>query len=153
MNSILQVETNPTDCLLVQQAIRQAGVTSPIRVVRDGQQAIDFLSAVDAGAGEEASLPYLVILDFQLPFVMGFDLLRWIRQQPRAANVRVILLSPPGEEIDAATAYRLGVHEYLVKPAEASQLEETARTIKDFWSAQAARGPVTLSHQNQPLPV
>jgi two-component system response regulator len=110
-----------------------AGVTNPIQVATDGQQAIDYLN----GAGKFADrknfpLPCLVLLDLKLPHVMGLNVLRWIRQQPGDAVV-VIMLTAPGEDDDIATAYRLGANAFLVKPSQASKLEEMARAIKDFW--------------------
>jgi CheY-like chemotaxis protein len=72
------------------------------------------------------------LLDLKLPYVMGLEVLKWIRQQPPMPLV-VIVLTASGEEADIATAYRLGANAFLTKPPEASKLEDMVKAIKDFW--------------------
>lgn len=133
MKTILQVEDDPNDVFLLEHAMRKAGVDNPFQVVADGQQAIDYLR----GTGQfvdRAKFPFpcLVLLDLKLPYVMGLDVLKWIRQES-GTTVPVVMLTASGEETDIAAAYRLGANAYLSKPSEASRLEEIARAIKDFW--------------------
>jgi CheY-like chemotaxis protein len=129
------------DVFFLQRAMKKAGVANPIQVASNGQQAIDYLK----GAGEFADrekfpLPCLVLLDLKLPYVMGLDVLRWIRQQPGPALV-VIMLTASAENRDVAAAYRLGANAFLTKPSESSKLEEIVRALKDFW----------LTHNQLPL--
>jgi two-component system response regulator len=133
LQPILQVEDDPNDVVLLQHAMTKAGVGNPIRVATDGQQAIDYLK----GAGRFVDrarfpLPCLVLLDLKLPYVMGLNVLKWIRQQPGMALV-VIMLTASGEDADIASAYRLGANAFLTKPSNAGRLEEMAKAIKDFW--------------------
>ena len=133
MKPILQVEDDANDVFLLQHAMTAAGVENPIQVASDGQQAIDYLK----GAGKFSDrksfpLPCLVLLDLKLPYVMGLEVLKWIRQQPGAFLV-VILLTASAEDEDIASAYRLGANAFLTKPSQASSLVEMARSIKDFW--------------------
>ena len=133
MKTILQVDDDPNDVFLLQHALRKAWVANPVQVVGDGQQAIDYLQ----GAGEFADrakfpFPCLVLLDLKLPFVMGLDVLRWIRQQPGMV-LTVLMLTASGSEADIVEAYRLGANAFLTKPSEASKLEEMVRAIKEFW--------------------
>ncbi|MBC7979079.1 MAG: response regulator [Armatimonadetes bacterium] len=81
---------------------------------------------------EKFPLPCLVLLDLKLPHVMGQNVLKWIRQQPRMTLV-VIILTASGEDADIATAYRLGANAFLTKPSEASKLGDMVKAIKDFW--------------------
>jgi len=133
MRTILQVDDDPNDVFLLQHAMAKAGVANPIQVATDGQQAIDYLKGTGKFADrEQFPVPCLVLLDLKLPYVMGLEVLRWIRQQPGAALV-VILLTASAENRDIATAYRLGANAFLTKPTKASKLEEMAKAIKDFW--------------------
>ena len=133
MRTILQVDDDPNDVFLLQHAMKKAGVANPIQVATDGQQAIDYLKGTGKFADrEQFPLPCLVLLDLKLPYVMGLEVLRWIRQQPGAALV-VILLTASAEDADIATAYRLGANAFLTKPSKASKLEDMAKAIKDFW--------------------
>jgi two-component system response regulator len=133
MKTILQVDDDPNDVFLFRHAMKKMGIENPIQVASDGQQAIDYLQGVGRFADRvKFPLPSLVLMDLKLPYVMGLDVLRWIRQQPGMALV-VIVLTASGEDADIATAYRLGANAFLTKPSEASKLEEMVKAIKDFW--------------------
>jgi CheY-like chemotaxis protein len=111
----------------------KAGVAIPIRVASDGQEAIDYLR----GAGKFADrakfpFPCLVLLDLKLPYVMGLDVLKWIRKKV-GMDLAVLLVTASAQDADIATAYRLGANGFLVKPSEASKLEDMVKAISDFW--------------------
>ena len=153
MKTILQVDDDPNDVYLLQHAMKKVGVANPVQVVSDGQQAIDYLQ----GAGkfcdrEKFPFPYLVLMDLKLPHIMGLDVLRWIRTQPRTP-LMVIMLTASAEEADIAEAYRLGANAFLTKPSEASKLEDMVRAIKAFWLTHNTLPPETLheSHQSGTL--
>jgi len=136
MKPILQVEDDSNDVFLLQHALTKAGVANPIQVATDGQRAIDYLSGAGKYADrEQFPFPCLVLLDLKLPHVMGLNVLKWIRQQPGATLV-VLMLTASAEDADIATAYRLGANAFLTKPSKANKLEEMARAIKDFWLTQ-----------------
>jgi two-component system response regulator len=133
IKTILQVEDDPNDVFFLQRAMKKAEVTNPIQVASDGQEAIDYLKGTGKFMDrDQFPFPYLVLLDLKLPYVMGLDVLRWIRQQPGLPPV-VIILSASGQEGDIATAYRLGANAFLVKPSDASKLENMVKAIRAFW--------------------
>ena len=145
--TILLVEDEPNDVFFMQQAMQKAGVVNPIQVANDGQQAIDYFKGAGKFANrEEFPLPCLVLLDLKLPYVMGLDVLQWIRQQP-GWPVIVIILSSSKEEEDIATAYRLGANGYLVKPPDLGKLQDMAKSIKDFWLTQNTPPPESPEKQ------
>ena len=134
--TILLVEDEPNDVFFMQQAMQKAGIVNPIQVASNGQEAIDYLKGACKFADRaEFPLPCLVLLDLKLPYVMGLDVLRWIRQQ-HGLPVIVVILSSSKEEEDIATAYRLGANGYLVKPPDLGKLLDMAKSIKDFWLTQ-----------------
>ena len=133
MKTILQVDDDSNDIFLLQHAMKKIGVTNPIQVVTDGQQAIDYLQ----GAGQFADrgrfpYPSLVLLDVKLPYVMGLEVLRWIRAE-RGTALTVLMLSASAQEADIVSAYRLGANAFLVKPPGAPQLTEMVQALKQFW--------------------
>jgi CheY-like chemotaxis protein len=133
MKTILQVEDDPNDVFLLQHAMRKAGVANPIQVVTDGQEAIDYLYGADKFADREKfPIPCLILLDLKLPLVMGLEVLKWIRKQP-GASWPVIVLTASAEDVDIASAYRLGANAFLTKPSEARKFVEIAKAIKEFW--------------------
>jgi two-component system response regulator len=136
MKTILQVEDDPNDVYLFQHAMTKAGVTNPVQVAVDGQQAIDYLQGTGKFVDREKyPFPCLVLLDLKLPYVMGLDVLKWIRKQ-HGTDLTVLMLTASGEEADVKSAYRLGANGFLTKPSEASKLQELAKAIGDFWLTQ-----------------
>jgi CheY-like chemotaxis protein len=130
-DTVLLVEDEDNDVFFMQRAWKQAGITTPLHVAEDGQAAIDYLK--DALCSDHRKLPGLVLLDLKLPRIMGFEVLKWIRQQPELQTMIVIILTSSKLRSDIQTAYRLGANSYLVKPGTASKLLEIARLIKDYW--------------------
>lgn len=133
MKTILQVEDDPNDVFFLKKAMKKMGVANPVQIASDGRQAIDYLQ----GAGKFADraifpFPSLVLLDLKLPYVMGLEVLRWIRGR-RGTDLTVVMMSASAQESDIATAYRLGANAFLSKPSEARKLEEVVKDIKDFW--------------------
>jgi len=161
MKTILQVEDDPNDVFFLQHAMKKIGVANPIQVASDGQQAIDYLQ----GTGkfhDRGRFPYpsLVLLDLQLPYVMGLDVLRWIRKQP-GPILPVIILTASGVDSDITTAYRFGANAFLTKPSETGTLEAMVKAIEDFWLTHNIRsrgfspespmeGVVSLVHSHIP---
>src|SRR4029450_11382776 len=100
--TILLVDDEKSDVFFMQHAMKKAGVVNPIRVASDGQQAIDYFK----GAGQFANrnefpLPCLALLDLKLPYVMGLDVLKWIRLQVELAPI-VLILSASSDPVDIA---------------------------------------------------
>jgi CheY-like chemotaxis protein len=108
-STILLVEDERNDVFLLQYAFEAAGIANPLRVVEDGQEAVEYLG----GAGKYADrdqfpMPCLVLLDLKLPVKSGHDVLRWIQRQPALKALVVIVLSSSREKNDVDTAYQLG---------------------------------------------
>ena|SRR5688500_8379691 len=133
MKTILQVEDDPNDVLFLKKAMKKAGVANPIQVASDGQEAIDYLQGAGRFADRgEYPFPCLVLLDLKLPYVMGLEVLKWIRKQPGTV-LPVIMLSASAEEADIVASYHLGANGFLSKPSEANKLDDIVKAIKDFW--------------------
>lgn len=132
--TILLVEDDANDIYFMKRAAREAGVPDSLQFAQDGQEAMDYLS----GLGEYADrrrfpLPCLVLLDLKLPRVMGFEVLKWIRQQPALNGTIVIILTSSDLGPDVDRAYQLGANSYLVKPPTPDKLTETVTRIKQYW--------------------
>ena len=132
--TILLVEDNEDDVFGLRRGIKKAGVTNPLRVVTDGQQAIDYLAAAeDATKAAEFPLPFLVLLDLKLPYRDGFEVLEWIRSQANLAQVVVVMLTGSDERRDHQRAYALGARSYLVKPASAEDIKRLLGSLHSQW--------------------
>ena len=139
---ILVVEDDENDLMFVKMAMKKAGVANPIQVARDGREVLDYFQGNGKFANRAAfPLPYLVLLDLKLPYVMGLDVLTWIRDQPQFKSTMVIVLTSSRYAEDIGKAYQLGANAYLVKPADLNALEGMMRTLKDFWLTQNTPPP------------
>ena len=139
---ILLVEDNPRDEVLTLRALKKSKIANSVVVARDGVEALDYLFGRGAYADPASHvLPQLVLLDLKLPFVMGLDVLAWIREQSELKSTIVIVLTSSRHTEDIRMAYQLGANAYLVKPADLDALEEMMRTLKGFWLTQNVPSP------------
>src|SRR6476619_4385714 len=114
---ILLVEDRGEDILLIQKAFHRAGVVNPRLAVRDGEQAIAYLSGTGPYSNRaEYPLPWLILLDLKMPRVDGFEVLKWIRSQPELRRLIVVVLTSSEQLKDVNRAYELGANSFMVKP-------------------------------------
>jgi CheY-like chemotaxis protein len=129
--SILLVEDDEGDLFLMQRALKKAKMDGPLHIVTDGKMAIDFLSGVGSFSDRSRfPIPVLVFLDLKLPFLDGFEVLRWIRSTPALDEVAVVVLSSSDQPRDRQLADQLGARAYLVKPPNVESLHELLRSFK-----------------------
>ena len=131
---ILLVEDVESDVKLITRALVRGGVINDIHVVRDGQEAIDYLF----GRGEysdnpPSAQPGLILLDLKLPRMSGLDVLEKIKQDEILRRIPVVILTSSAESRDVNRAYDLGANSYLVKPVEFSAFCEVAAKINLYW--------------------
>jgi CheY-like chemotaxis protein len=131
---ILLVEDRDNDVLMLRRSFQKAGISNPIQVVRDGEEAISYL----AGTGKfsdrvEFPLPELILLDLKMPRVDGFEVLQWIRSQRNFSGIRMVVLSSSDSIQDVNLAYKLGANSFLVKPTDFNSFVELSDFISQYW--------------------
>jgi CheY-like chemotaxis protein len=132
--TILHVEDDPNDVLLVARAFRKAEVPAQLQVVNDGDQALHYLGGTNSFSERERfPLPSLVLLDLKLPRKSGIEVLEWIRTRPGLKRIPVVMLTSSRQAVDINRAYDLGVNAYLVKPVNFDGLVEMVKTLDAFW--------------------
>ena len=120
--------------MLLQHALAKAGIRNPLQTVKDGKVAKDYLAGDGPFADRKLHpLPGLVLLDLNLPYWSGFEVLAWIRQQPHLSRVPVIIFTSSSRPDDIARAYDVGANAYLVKPNALSDLTTLTLALRDFW--------------------
>lgn len=113
---LLLAEDDSDDVVIFQVAFRRATLPYDIYVVRDGEQAVEYLS----GSGQYADrhrfpFPDLFVLDLKMPIKSGFDVLEWMRTHPICSKLRTIILTTSDDGRDIRRAAELGVGTFFVK--------------------------------------
>ena len=133
-HTILLVEDDPNDILLIRRAFRKANLANPLQVVRNGEEAIAYLARQEPYANQGGySLPVLILLDLKLPRKSGFEVLEWLRDQPGLRRLPVVVLTSSAETLDINRAYDLGANSYLVKPVAFDALLQMVKTLGLYW--------------------
>ena len=133
-HTVLLVEDNPDDALLMKRALDKAGVGGNVQIANDGKQAIEYLTGAGSFADRQAfPLPQLILLDLQLPQMHGLKVLEWIRSQPQFRSTVVVVLSSSRQTGDIQLAYKLGSNSYLLKPPSLETLYEMVGAIALYW--------------------
>lgn len=134
--TVLVVEDNTNDVLLLQRAMRKAQWANPVQVVGHGDAAIAYLAG-HAPYDDRARypLPGLVLLDLKLPRRGGLEVLAWLRDQPALRHLPVVVLTSSREHQDVNRAYQLGVNSYLVKPGAPHDFQTLIALISSYWTA------------------
>ncbi|HMI51048.1 MAG TPA: response regulator [Candidatus Saccharimonadales bacterium] len=131
---ILLVEDNSKDVELTLHALRKENLCNLIHVVRDGEEALDFLFCRGAFASRSLDHPpRLVILDLKLPKVTGLEVLREIKNNVHTQAIPVTVLTSSKEDRDLVESYKLGVNSYIQKPVDFNQFRETVKQLGLYW--------------------
>jgi CheY-like chemotaxis protein len=132
--TILLVEDNPADIKITQRALRESELAVELVVVRDGQQAIDYLSRKGAYAAIESwHVPELILLDLNLPRLTGREVLEHVRSTPMLRSVPVVVLTTSRRREDVQEVYAAGANTYIEKPQDFRRFVEVLRTIHRYW--------------------
>lgn len=134
MYTILIVEDNATDVMLIRRAFAKANIVNPVQVVSDGDRAVAYLAG-SHGYDDRAQypLPALLLLDLKLPRRSGLEVLEWLRAQDDLRRLPVVMLTSSRQSQDVNRAYDLGANSYLVKPVEFDDLQEMLGTLNTYW--------------------
>jgi CheY-like chemotaxis protein len=129
--SILIAEDNPTDVMIMREAMDSAKFKIELHVVVDGVQALQFLRRM--GSYKDSPRPDLILLDLNMPRKNGHEVLAEIKVDPEFKNIPVVMLTTSQAEDDLARAYANHVNCYIRKPVDFENFVEVVRGIEQFW--------------------
>jgi two-component system response regulator len=132
---ILLVEDNPNDEELTLHALRKHKVINTIHVVRDGEEALEYIFC--QGQYSHRSInkpPTVILLDLKLPKVEGLEVLRQIKRDDRTRTIPVVVLTSSQLERDIVESYRLGVNSFVSKPVEFDEFTRAVSDIGLYWA-------------------
>lgn len=131
---ILIVEDYEDDAKLLEVLLTNSGIVNPVRTALSAEEAINYLIGGPPFADRNQNpLPGVIFVDLKLPGISGFDLLRWVKDQPELRNIFVVVLSSTGDLKSVQAAYSLGANSFLIKPCRHADLENLAICYPAFW--------------------
>ena len=134
LTEILLVEDDPRDARLVMRELELENSKRTIEVVRDGEEALDFLFCRGSFSSRSPMHPPgLILLDLKLPKVDGLQVLREIRENKETRSIPVVILTSSREERDVVESYRIGINSYIQKPVDFDKFRDTIKTLGLYW--------------------
>ncbi|HXF09639.1 MAG TPA: response regulator [Desulfuromonadaceae bacterium] len=132
--SILLVEDEENDAMLLKMAFKRNNVQNPIQWVRDGSEAVAYLNGEGAYADREKHpFPEVLILDLKMPRMTGLELLSWIQERPALRIIPTIVMTSSRQDPDIQKAYEMGANTYMIKPSSFDELIDLTARIHAYW--------------------
>ncbi|MEP7108983.1 MAG: response regulator [Ferruginibacter sp.] len=131
---IILIEDDMSDAELTIRALKKNKLINKVVLLKDGEEAIDYLFV---RGGYTAELPdnnsRLILLDLKLPGMSGLEVLKRIKQDDRTKHILVVILTSSKENPDIEECYRLGANSYIVKPVEFENFSNAVTQIGLYW--------------------
>jgi CheY-like chemotaxis protein len=142
---ILLVEDDENDMDLALHTLRKENLSNKIYVVRDGEEALDFLFCRGAFSGRTFDHPpRFVLLDLKLPKVDGIEVLRQVKADSRTRTIPIVILTSSKEERDLVSGYKLGANSYIQKPVDFDQFRTTVKHAGLYWLLTNQAPPINV---------
>ena len=131
---IILIEDNPNDAELAIDALRSKKLANNIKILKDGEEAIDFFFGSDEGDDYKMSVtPKLILLDLKLPKIGGLEVLKRLKSNKLTKKIPVVVLTSSREHTDLITSYDYGVNSYIVKPVDFVQFMNAVSDVGLYW--------------------
>jgi CheY-like chemotaxis protein len=141
-HTILMVDDDAEDCLLVRDALQEVGLPHDLRFVRDGEEMFDYLYRREEFVDQQqAPPPDLILLDLKMPRMNGHEVLRALKTHGLFRRIPVVALTTSTAEDDVDAAYDLGVNSYITKPVTFHAWVDIMRLLIRYWFEVAVLPP------------
>lgn len=128
---ILLVDDSIDDVQLILTALKRTDLKNKVIILRDGDEALDYL--YHRGGFAQREDPAVILLDIKMPKVNGLEVLQQIKSDEKLKSIPVVMLTSSNQDSDINRSYGLGSNAYVVKPVDFARLRETVRTLGTFW--------------------
>lgn len=145
LKRILLVEDSRNDVELILTALSENAIANEVVVVRDGEEALDYLYRRGMFRLRLEGNPIVILLDLKLPKIDGAEVLTTLKSDPMMKLIPVVVLSSSQEEPDLIRCYELGTNAYVVKPIDFSAFVEVIKQVGLFWAV-VNHSPPELLH-------
>jgi len=140
--TILLVEDDENDAMLLRMAFERNGIVNPVQWVKDGLEAVAYLNGEGVYA-DRAKYPFpeVLLVDLKMPRMTGLELLAWINEHPEFRVIPTIVMTSSRQELDIESAYKLGANTYLTKPIAFDDLAKMVNLTHAYWAMSAKPKP------------
>ncbi len=109
-------------------------IEKEIILMKDGQEAIDYLEKAETNVDNEVSSQIeLVLLDLNLPKVEGMEVLKYLKKSIKFRSVPVVVLSTTSDKKTIAEAYDKGADSFIVKPISYDEFAKKLLAMEEYW--------------------
>jgi two-component system response regulator len=132
---VLAAEDEETDVLILRLAFEKAQIKNPLVIVRDGAEAVAYLTRCAAN-GEQTNghtLPSLLLLDLKMPHMNGLEVLAWLKSWPQSRDLPAVILSSSPDALDVRRAMQMGARDYFIKPHDLAQYAGILQKLSTQW--------------------
>ncbi|MVM36200.1 response regulator [Spirosoma sp. HMF4905] len=123
---VLVVDDDPDDQLFIQMAFEQVSIHYRIQLASNGLEGLNYIE-------NNSISPDLILLDLNMPFLNGFDMLAYLKQSPRYRHLPIVILTTSDDSDDIDKGYDLGVNSFITKPNDFQALTNIIQTIHFYW--------------------
>jgi CheY-like chemotaxis protein len=134
LSHILYAEDSTNDVELTLAAFKESNFANQIDVVKDGEEALDYLFYRGKYSQRERLMPSFALLDLKMPKVDGIEVLKAIRNSVEYKTLPVVILTSSQMESDVYQSYQLGVNAFVVKPIDFTDFVKAIKSIGYFWA-------------------
>ncbi len=132
---IIIAEDDEDDYMLTLEALSEAGITSQVTWVKDGEELMEYLSDCDLDKNSSTGKPRpgLILLDLNMPKKDGREALQEIKGNAGLRKIPVVVLSTSKSESDIDHSYELGVNSFIQKPVRFNEFVEMVSVLSKYW--------------------
>jgi len=130
--SILVIEDNRADFILLQRAVRRAALPADLRHAESAEEGLSLLRTSDAN-GVPAYRPDLILLDLNLPHMSGHDFLALVKRDEAYCSIPIFILTSSTAEVDIERGYANHANGYIAKPVDFGQYDHIVDALFHSW--------------------
>jgi two-component system response regulator len=132
---ILLIEDDIDHEKITLQALKEGNMYPQTMVVRDGQEAIEYIFKIGKFSDRQTGNPQVILLDLKLPKIDGLEVLQKIRENPSTKNIPVVILTSSQLETDLISSYNYGANSFILKPLDLDKFNTVIQHFLYYWSS------------------
>ena len=132
-HSLLLVDDDPDDIMLITEAVRRSVVEVTVESVDDGIHVVDYLVGEGRYAGRGPIRPSLVLMDINMPLLDGVEAIRQVKARPDLRTIPIVVLTTSSRTSDVERAYEAGAASFITKPNRFTDLVAIIELIEQYW--------------------